>query len=67
MVYDDGLMRSIVALALAALILAAYVPGMFTETPVCAAVDGTTPSVQASMWRKAKPSPILRLTMRKNA
>jgi len=40
MVYDGALMRSILALGLAALILAAYVPGLFLETPVCSAVDG---------------------------
>jgi hypothetical protein len=33
-------MRSILALGLAALILAAEAPGLFVETPVCAAVDG---------------------------
>ena len=52
-------MRSILALGLAALILAAHAPGLFTETPVCAAVDGTTAQLAkagpASMWRKAKP------------
>jgi len=58
-------MRSILALGLAALILAAHAPGMFTETPVCAAVDGTRPALATavlakakapgSMWRKAKP------------
>jgi hypothetical protein len=40
MVYDDGLMRSILALALALLVLASEIPGIFIESPVCAAVDG---------------------------
>jgi hypothetical protein len=52
-------MRSILALGLAALILAAHAPGLFTETPVCAAVDGTDAQLAkarpGSMWRKAKP------------
>jgi hypothetical protein len=48
MVYDGVLMRSIVALALAGLILAAHAPGLFVETPVCAAVDGARAAVVAS-------------------
>ncbi len=40
MVYDGGLMRSILALGLALLVLAAEAPGLFTESPVCAAADG---------------------------
>jgi len=40
MVYDGGVMRSILAFGLALLVLAAEAPGLFTETPVCAAVDG---------------------------
>jgi hypothetical protein len=52
-------MRSILALGLAALILAAHAPGLFTETPVCAAVDGTNAQLAkaglGSMWRMAKP------------
>jgi len=47
-------MRSILALALAALILAAHAPGMFTETPVCAAVDGTRPALADAVVAKAK-------------
>jgi type IV secretory pathway TrbL component len=54
MVYDAVAMRSIVALALAALILAAHAPGMFTETPVCAAVDGTRPALATAVLAKAK-------------
>src|SRR4029077_14794016 len=34
------LMRSILALALALLVLASEIPGIFIESPVCAAVDG---------------------------
>ena len=44
MVYDGGVMRSILALFLALLILAAEAPGLFTESPVCAAVDGRGPA-----------------------
>ncbi|HYQ88084.1 MAG TPA: hypothetical protein VEU09_00480 [Candidatus Binatia bacterium] len=33
-------MRSILALALALLVLASEIPGIFIESPVCAAVDG---------------------------
>jgi len=40
MVYDGGVMRSILALVLALLILAAEAPGLFTDSPVCAAVEG---------------------------
>ena len=40
MVYDGGLMRSILALGLALLVLASEAPGIFIESPVCAAVDG---------------------------
>jgi hypothetical protein len=54
MVYDAVSMRSILALALAALILAAHAPGMFTETPVCAAVDGTMPALATAVFAKAK-------------
>jgi hypothetical protein len=45
MVYDEGLMRSILALGLALLVLAAEVPGLFIESPVCAAVDGRASQV----------------------
>ena len=44
MVYDGDLMRSILALVLALLILAAEAPGLLTESPVCAAVDGRGPA-----------------------
>ena len=54
MVYDAVAMRSILALGLAALILAAHAPGMFTETPVCAAVDGTRPALATAVLAKAK-------------
>ena len=55
-------MRSILALGMAALILAAHAPGLFTETPVCAAVDGANASFAksrrfpGSMWHKRKPA-----------
>ena len=64
MVYDADLMRSILALGLAALILAAHAPGLFTETPVCSAVDGVRAvagpaAVDAGfLWHKAKRRPL---------
>jgi hypothetical protein len=57
MVYDGALMRSILALGLAALILAAHAPGLFTETPVCAAVDGVRAAPAGFLWHKSKPRP----------
>jgi hypothetical protein len=48
MVYDRRLMRSILALGLALLVLASEAPGIFIESPVCAAVDG-----KATVARKA--------------
>jgi len=48
-------MRSILALALALLVLAAEVPGLFIESPVCAAVDGVS-AVARSKRRPATPS-----------
>src|SRR5437764_1434216 len=63
MVYDAALMRSILALALAAVILAAHAPGLFTETPVCSAVDGVRvasaegPTIAGFLWHKSKRRP----------
>jgi hypothetical protein len=66
MVYDAALMRSILALGLAALILAAHAPGLFVETPVCAAVDGVRVAAGGGdvrragigfLWHKVKGRP----------
>ena len=40
MVYDGGVIRSILALALALLIFGAAISEWFLESPVCAVVDG---------------------------
>ena len=56
MVYDAGIMRSILALALAALVLAANAPGLFTETPVCAAVDGAPAVATKTRAQHAVPA-----------
>ena len=57
MVYDGGLMRSILALGLALLVLAAEAPGLFTETPVCAAVDGRASQVAPARTAGRAPAP----------
>lgn len=54
MVYDRGLMRSILALALALLVLTGAAPGLFTESPVCAAVDGRQARLAAPARTPAK-------------
>src|SRR5262249_56546661 len=55
MVYDDGLMRSILALAMALVVLAAEAPGLFVESPVCAAIDGVN-AVARGKRRPTSPS-----------
>jgi hypothetical protein len=57
-------MRSILALGLAILILAAHAPGLFVETPVCAAVDGVRATADTHsaaavgfLWHKTKRRP----------
>lgn len=56
MLYDGGLMRSILALALALLVLGAETSGLFLESPVCAVVDGAPHSVVRKPAEKGTPS-----------
>ena len=56
MVYDVGVIRSIVALALALLILGAAISEWFLESPVCAVVDGASYAVPRKPAEKATPS-----------
>src|SRR5262245_30877389 len=55
MLYDGTVIRSILALVLVAIVLAAEAPGLFVESPVCAAVDGVG-AVSRTARGKTTPS-----------